>query len=61
MPLLVGAFPPACICPCEAAFREEDGEIRESAGGYPWLSASVMGGGARKPRSKQGKGMSALL
>lgn len=39
--LLVGAFPPACIWPCEAACREGDGEIRESAGGYSWLSASI--------------------
>ena len=45
MALLVGAFPQACVWPCEAAGREEEGEMRESAGGCPWLSDSMMGGG----------------
>ena len=45
MALQVSVFPPACIWPCEAACRKEDGKIRESTGGYPWLSASVMDGG----------------
>ena len=33
MALLVGAFPAACVWPCEAVCREEDGEIRESKAG----------------------------
>ena len=41
MALLVSAFPPACVWPCEAACRKGDGKIRESAGGYPWLSGSM--------------------
>ena len=40
--LLVGTFPPACACLCEAACREGDGKMRN---GYPWLSASVVDGG----------------
>ena len=43
--LLVGTFLPACIWLCEAVCKEEDGEIRESAARYPWLSASVVDSG----------------
>lgn len=43
--LLVGAFPPACLWPCEVVCRKGDEDIRESAGGCPWLSASVVDGG----------------
>ena len=49
MALLVGAppLPPslAWVWPCEVVCREENGEIRESAGGYSWLSTSVVDGG----------------
>ena len=45
MALLVGAFPLGCVWPCVAAFRKEDGEIRESTDGCPWLSASMVDGG----------------
>ena len=45
MALLVGIFPPAYIWLCEAACREEGGEIRESAGGCCWLSDSMVDGG----------------
>ena len=45
MALLVGTFPPACVWACEAAFRKGDGEIRESAGGYSWVSDSIVDGG----------------
>ena len=43
--LLVGVFPSACVRPCEAACSKENGKIRESGGGCPWLSASVVDGG----------------
>ena len=38
-------FPPVCVWPCEAVCREGDGEIRESAGRDPCLSASVVDSG----------------
>ena len=45
MVLLLSVFPPVSIWPCEAACREEEeGEIRESTGGYPGLSSTVNGG-----------------
>ena len=61
--LLVGAFPPAYVWPCEAACRKEDGKIRESTGGCPWCLFPwwIVDSGARKLWSKQGKGMSALV
>ena len=43
--LLVGTFPPAYVWPCEAVCMEEDGEIRESSGGCPSLSASMVDSG----------------
>ena len=45
MALQVSSFPAACIWPYKAACLKGDGEIRESAGGCPWLSASVVDGG----------------
>ena len=45
MALLVSTFPPACIWPCVAVCRGQDGEISETAGGRPWLSASVVDAG----------------
>ena len=44
MTLLVVAFPPACVWPCEAACRKGDGQTRESLGGCPLLSASIVDG-----------------
>ena len=62
MALLVGAFPPVCLWPYEATCREGDGKIRESAGGCPWLSVSMVDGGfwCQNLRSKQEKGMGAF-
>ena len=41
--LLVGAFPPACIRPWEAACREE--EMIRNPGGQPWLFVSMADSG----------------
>ena len=38
-------FPTSLPLPCVAAFKEGDGETRESADNYPWLSASMVHGG----------------
>ena len=43
--LLVGAFPLACVWPCEAACSWEDGEVRGSTFECPWLSASGVSDG----------------
>ena len=51
--LLLGAFPPACVWPCEAACRKRNGEIRESSGEYTWLSASVVDGGFWSQEAKE--------
>ena len=58
MDLLVGASTPACVWPREAACRKEDGEIKESAGGYLWSSASMVDGGfwCQEAQEKEGKG-----
>ena len=45
MALLFGTFPLDCLWPFEVACRERDGETKQSAGGCPWLSPSVVGGG----------------
>ena len=41
---LVGV-PLACIWPCEAACRQEDSVVKESAGGRSLFSASLVDGG----------------
>ena len=60
--LLVGAFPPACVGPWDAACREEEEEMIRSPGSCPLLSVSrwIVDSGAREPGSEDGKSASVL-
>ena len=51
---LVGAFPPACVPPWDAACRKKEEMIR-NPGGRPWLFVFTADREFWEPGSKQGK------